>query len=64
MKILGFLITAGISIYWGIIYRFQNPQLTETQLFLGRWYLIIPALLGVCLILKEDSNQNPKGKGE
>ena len=53
MRILGFLITIGISIYWGMIYRFQNPQLTETQLFLNRWYLIIPALFGCYLIFRD-----------
>lgn len=36
-------------VYWTTIYRFQNPTLTETQLFLGRWYLLFPIGLGMAL---------------
>jgi len=39
------------SIYWGFIFRFQNPHLTETQLFLDKWFLLLPILVGLGLYL-------------
>lgn len=41
----GYLLLIAVAIYatW---YRFSNPTLTETQLFLALWPTVIPGLLG------------------
>lgn len=39
---LAMLGLGAIGIYWSIVFRFQNPHLTETELFLERWWLSIP----------------------
>ena len=47
--LLGTILMTGTTIYWGLIYRFANPHLTETQLFLAKWWLIFPVALGIFL---------------
>jgi len=39
-----------IPIAYCTFYRFENPGLTETQLFIELWWLVIPIILGFCLV--------------
>jgi len=38
------------SFIYGLDYRFQNPELTETQLFIKTWPLIFPLSIGYFVI--------------
>lgn len=53
--ILGVMLVLGSGVYWTIIYRFQNPHLTESQLFLDKWWLIFPMIIGLILVLWNDA---------
>jgi len=54
--VLSVLVLAGCLIFSYII-RFSNPQLTETQLFLKMWWLMIPLFLsGGGIILSKWNN--------
>jgi len=40
-----------ISIYWGVFLRFTNMELSETELFVEYWYLLIPFMLLIIAFL-------------
>jgi hypothetical protein len=44
-----FIIEAIVMLVWVVVFRFQHPQLTETQLFLKTWGpgLLVP----VCFVI-------------
>lgn len=42
--IMFYLLAFITAIYIGVVFRFQNPTLTETQLFLATWKLIVIVL--------------------
>lgn len=48
-------------VYW-TIFAFNNPKLTQTQIFLELWFLLIPMVLGVIVIkikIKKEFNDWP-----
>lgn len=50
MKRVGYgLLIGAVVITLG--YRFQNPYLTETQLFLALWPVVLAAVCGVVLVI-------------
>jgi hypothetical protein len=53
----GIVLGAGLVLggYVGVVYRFMHPELTETQLFLATWPLVVVAIglmLGGALVFE------------
>lgn len=50
INIISIFVSISLTIY-GINYRFSNPCLTETQLFIDTWKIVVIDLIFVCIYL-------------
>ena len=60
MRIIGIYVSMFILIGASIYHRFQNPEMTETELFKAQIWIIVPIAILVFGLFKELERQEKK----